>query len=82
MMIAVYVVSVLLAVACISLFAEAMRRMFSRHEGRPPCSTGTTARRLQQTLNDAIRTAGPDSGRDRRAEGPAAAASTRSSTAT
>ena len=57
MMIAVYVVSVLLAVACIGLFAEAMRRMFGRHEEVVSAMLDRYDDRLAdfaQTLNDAI----------------------------
>ena len=57
MTIAIYVVSVLLAVACIGLFAVAMRRMFGRHEEVVSAMLDRYDDRLSefaQTLNDAI----------------------------
>jgi diguanylate cyclase (GGDEF)-like protein len=57
MTIAIYVVSVLLAVACIGLFAAAMRRMFGRHEEVVSAMLDRYDDRLSefaQTLNDAI----------------------------
>jgi diguanylate cyclase (GGDEF)-like protein len=57
MTIAVYLVSVLLAVACIALFAAAMRRMFGRHEEVVSAMLDRYDDRLSefaQTLNDAI----------------------------
>ena len=57
MTIAVYLVSVLLAVACIALFATAMRRMFGRHEEVVSAMLDRYDDRLSefaQTLNDAI----------------------------
>lgn len=57
MTIAVYVVSVLLAVTCIGLFAAAMRRMFGRHEEVVSAMLDRYDDRLAefaQSLNDAI----------------------------
>ena len=57
MTIAVYVVSVVLALACIGLFAAAMRRMFGRHEEVVSAMLDRYDDRLAefaQTLNDAI----------------------------
>ena len=57
MTIAIYVVSVLLAVTCIALFATAMRRMFGRHEEVVSAMLDRYDDRLSefaQTLNDAI----------------------------
>jgi diguanylate cyclase (GGDEF)-like protein len=57
MTIAVYIVSVLLAIACIGLFAAAMRRMFGRHEEVVSAMLERYDDRLSefaQTLNDAI----------------------------
>jgi diguanylate cyclase (GGDEF)-like protein len=57
MTIAVYIVSMLLAIACIALFAAAMRRMFGRHEEVVSAMLDRYDDRLAefaQTLNDAI----------------------------
>ncbi len=57
MTIAVYVVSVLLAIACIGLFAAAMRRLFGRHEEVVSAMLDRYDDRLAefaQSLNDAI----------------------------